>query len=62
MLEKTNVCRMHAAQTYCRSVTTLNLMGHMTDIPVIVGNSYFHFCSCQMSLVHFDGVCIAVED
>ena len=60
ILVKTNVYHQHTAQTFCRSLTTLILMGQMTDILVILWSRNFHLCSCYISFAHLDGMCFAV--
>ena len=36
-------------------------MGQMIDVLVSVGSCNFYLCSCEMSLVHLDGLCIPDE-
>ena len=53
---KTNVCLLHNAQIYDKSLTTLIWMGQKIDILAIVGSWCFGLCSCLVSLVHVYGL------
>ena len=53
---KTNVCLLHDAQIYDKSLTTLIWMGQKIGILAMIGSWCFGLCSCLVSLVHVYGL------
>ena len=48
---KTNVCLLHNAQIYDKTLTTLIWMGQKTSISTMIGSWCFCLCRCFVSLV-----------